>query len=497
MRGEPSYLGKLRDIVGRERVLTELEDQLVYSRDATPFFRQRPTAVVLPRSVEEIAAVLRLANEARFGVIPRGSGTGLSAGAVPTENAILLLMTGLNRVLELDTENMTLTAEPGVITAHVHQRVEAQGLFYPPDPGSMNVCTIGGNVAENSGGLRGLKYGVTRQYVMGVEAVLPCGEVVQTGTKCIKDVAGYHLTDLLVGSEGTLGIITRVLLRLIPKPAAARTLLVLYDRLVDAGRSVSEIIAARVIPCTLEFLDQVTVQCVEAYAQIGLPTDLAALLLIEVDGHPAAVEDDARKVAEICRRCGAREVRVATSAQEALELKTARRTAFAALARRRPTTLLEDATVPRSEVATMIERCRCIAEEEGVEMGNFGHAGDGNLHPTVLTDERDAAAVARAHRFFARVFDTALSLGGTVTGEHGIGLAKKDFLERRVGSAGLNLMRQVRAVLDPNGILNPGKVLDYGIGCEGHLPVNVSQIPASPWSPTRVLANDGFPVAGG
>jgi glycolate oxidase len=324
----------------------------------------------------------------------------------------------------------------------------------------MKISTIGGNVAENSGGLRGLKYGITRNYVMGLEVVLPNGEILRTGNKCVKDVAGYSIKDLFIGSEGTLGVITQVLLKLIPKPAAKKTLVATFNAMDAAAQTVSDLIAAQVIPCTLEFLDRTTIRCVEDYARIGLPTDCEALLLMETDGHPAQVADEARIMEEIARKNGCREVRVAKDEAEANKLASARRSAFSALARVAPTTILEDATVPRSELARMVRFVEQVAQKYRLRVGTFGHMGDGNLHPTFLTDERNHEEMERVHAAFREIFDEAIRLGGTITGEHGVGVAKKDFLPKFAGDAQMRVMRELRRVLDPAGILNPGKMLD-------------------------------------
>jgi len=334
------------------------------------------------------------------------------------------------------------------------------GLFYPPDPGSMKISTIGGNVAENSGGLRGLKYGITRNYVMGMEVVLPDGEVCWTGNKCVKDVAGYSLRDLFIGSEGTLGVITKVLLRLIPKPRAKKTMVATYAAMDQAAQTVSDIIAAQIIPCTLEFLDRTTIHCVEDFARVGRPLDCEALLLMETDGHPAAVAEEAAKMEELARKNGAQEVRVAKDEAEATKLATARRSAFSALARVAPTTILEDATVPRSELARMIRFVELTAKKYNLKVGTFGHMGDGNLHPTFLTDERNANEMHRVEDAFKEIFDEAIRLGGTITGEHGVGLAKKGILPKFAGDVQMRVLKELRRVLDPNGILNPGKMFD-------------------------------------
>ena len=441
-----------------DAILTAREDLLPYSFDGTAALQQIPSAVVFAKSVDEVSRLLEAANRQSLVIVPRGSGTGLSGGSIPLEGSVVLCLSRMNSILEVDARNLTLLAEAGATTLDIALAAEGVGLFYPPDPGSMKISTIGGNVAENSGGLRGLKYGVTRDYVMGLEIVLPSGEVIFTGNKCVKDVAGYSLRDLFIGSEGTLGIVTKVLLSLIPKPAAGKTLLAIFDRMEDAANTVSAIIAAKIIPCTLEFLDRVTINCVEDYAAIGLPREAAAVLLMETDGHPAAVEEEASRMAQIARNLHARDVRVAQTAEEAIRLATARRAAFSSLARIAPTTILEDATVPRSELAQMVEHIQQIAEKYRLKVGTFGHMGDGNLHPTFLTNEKDAEEMHRVELAMKEIFDRALALGGTITGEHGVGLAKKPFLKGAVGELNLEVMKQIKRTFDPKGILNPGKI---------------------------------------
>ncbi len=469
-------INRLEEIIGKERVLTSIEHRLVYSYDATPTFSTLPDAIIIPKTAEEISQILKLANEEGFAVIPRGSGTGLSGGVVPAPNSIVLLMNGWRKILEIDKENLTILVEPGVITAQIHQEVERLGLFYPPDPGSMTISTIGGNVAENAGGLRGLKYGVTKNYVLGLEVVLPTGEIINVGGKNVKDVAGYNLKDVLIGSEGTLGVFTKILLKLIPKPQASKTMLAFFNSIKEAGKAVSDVIANHITPATLEFLDNVTIKCVEDYAHLGLPTNIGALLLIEVDGHPAQIEEEAEKIEKICKINNVIDFKVAGSEQEALKLKTARRSAFAALARVKPTTILEDATVPRSFVPEMVEKIQEIAFKYQIMIGNFGHAGDGNLHPTALIDERDKDEMKRVEKTFEEIFDFALKLGGTITGEHGVGLAKRKFLEKQFNESAIEFMRKIKKVLDPNSVLNPGKIFDVKPRCEGRLPTSREEI---------------------
>ena len=455
-----SLAAELTALLDPQRVLHEREHLLTYGFDGTAALRGEAGVVALPRTTEEVAGIVRFAAANKIPIVSRGSGTGLSGGSIPVPNGIVLCLVQMDRLLELDEKNLTALAEAGTITQTIATAAEAAGLLYPPDPGSMKISTIGGNVAENSGGLRGLKYGITRDYVMGLEVVMANGTIAWLGSKCVKDVAGYSMKDVFIGSEGTLGIITKVLLKLVPKPAAKKTMLATFAKMDDAADTVSAIIAAKIIPCTLEFLDRITIQCVEDYAKIGLPRDAEAILLMETDEHATAVDDQAREMEQIARRCGAREVQTAANAEEAARLTTARRSAFSALARVSPTTILEDATVPRSELTKMIRFIQKVAARHRLRIGTFGHMGDGNLHPTFLTDERNHDEMERVEIAMKEIFDYALLLGGTITGEHGVGLAKKKFLPAAVGESSLALMRQLKRALDPDGILNPGKIFD-------------------------------------
>ena len=452
------WIKELVDIVGQDHVLTAKIDILPYSFDGTATLKQSPLAVVFPANTSEVAACVRLAIHHEIAVVTRGSGTGLSGGSVPSPNSLVICLVRMDAVLAVDPENLTVRAQAGAITQKIDDAAGEYGLFYPPDPGSIKISTIGGNVAENSGGLRGLKYGVTRDYVMELEVVLPDASIVRLGNACVKDVAGYSLKDLFIGSEGTLGIVTEVLLKLLPKPEARRTMLATYARMEDAAETVSAIIAARIIPCTLEFLDQTTIRCVEDFCRIGLPTDAAALLLMETDGHPAAVADEAERMEAIARKMGASSIRVAKDTNEAAVLATARRSAFSALARLRPTTILEDVTVPRNQLATMVSFINEVAARYGLMVGTFGHMGDGNLHPTFLADEKDADEMKRVHLALNEIVTRTIELGGTITGEHGVGLAKREWLAQQVGDASLSLMKLVKHSLDPRNLLNPGKI---------------------------------------
>jgi len=453
-------IAQLQSLLGSDRVLTSQEDLIPYSFDGTAALKQMPGAVVFPQSGKEVAESVKLAAKAGIAVVTRGSGTGLSGGSVPLSGCLVICLVRMDKIIELDQQNLTLRAQCGVITKEIDDAAAAVGLFYPPDPGSMKISTIGGNVAENSGGLRGLKYGVTRDYVMGMEVVLPNGDLIFLGNKCVKDVAGYSMKDLFIGSEGTLGIITEVLIKLLPQPQSRRTMLALYDSMGAAAETISAIIAARIIPCTLEFLDRMTVRCVEDFAKIGLPTDVEALVLMETDGHPAVVEDEAEKMIALAKQHGAREVKMAADEAEGARLASARRSAFSALARMKPTTILEDVTVPRSELARMVAHINAVAKKHNLLIGTFGHMGDGNLHPTFLTNERDTEEMHRVEQALEEIVDETLRLGGTITGEHGVGLAKKAFLKRQMGDGSYELMRTIKRALDPQALLNPGKVFD-------------------------------------
>lgn len=455
-----SVINKFKEAVGAEYVLNSKEELLSYSYDSTAGMESvTPELVVKPANTEEVAEVVKVASEEEINIIPRGAGTNLSGGTIPIENSVVVVLTRMNKILEIDEENLTATVEAGAITEELCNRVEEKELLFPPDPGSMSVSTIGGNIAECAGGLRGLKYGVTKDYVMGLEIVLPNGKIIEIGGKTVKNVTGYDLPNLYTGSEGTLGIITKATLELIPAPDTRKTMLAIFDGLDDAAETISSIISNKVIPVTLEIMDQVTIKTVEEFAEIGLPTDAEAVLLIEVDGLEEVVERDYKKVIKICEEHNAREVQLAKSDEERDELKAARKSAFSALAREKPTTILEDATVPRSNIPAMIKGIRKIAERYDLKIGTFGHAGDGNLHPTILADERDEEEMERVHKAVEEIFDLALELDGTLSGEHGIGSAKVGFMTQEIGEDGLQALRDLKYALDPKGLFNPHKLI--------------------------------------
>jgi glycolate oxidase len=455
---DAAMVKQLRDIVGDSYFRDDQEALVAHSYDGTPMLQSLPDGVIYPGSTQEVSDIMKVLNRYKVPVVGRGSGTNLCGGTVAVMGGIVMVMHRMNRILEMDMENLTAVVQPGMITAQFISQVEKRGLFYPPDPSSMRISTIGGNIAECSGGLRGLKYGTTKDYVIGLEAVLANGEIIRTGGKLMKDVAGYDLTKLLVGSEGTLAIITEATLKLIPPPQHKKTMLVMYRNMHGAATTVSKIIEAKIIPATLEIMDQVTIGVVEDFAKLGLPLDMEAILLIEQDGDFETVERDIERIRQICEQEQADRLEVAANRDEAEKLLTARRSALTALARIRPTTILEDATVPRSKIAEMIQRINEIARKYNVHVATFGHAGDGNLHPTITTDARDAEEIHRVEQAFEEIFAAAIDLGGTITGEHGVGIVKAPYLEWKVGAAGLELMKGIKQTFDPDHLLNPGKL---------------------------------------
>ena len=451
-------LDALRRIVGAEHVLTTDGDVEPYSRDATPLFSARPGAVVLPASTGEVSAILRLATERGIPVTPRGAGSNLAAATIPEHGGVVLVLTRMSAIREISPDELLAVVEPGVTTAELADSCAAQGLLYAPDPGSRTVSTGAGNVGMCAGGLRGLKYGVTRNYVLGLEVVLAAGEVIRTGGRLWKDVAGYDLTRLLTGSEGTLAVITEVTVALLPMPAVARTGVAYFDTLADAGRAVAAVIHDGIVPATLEFLDNRCINAVEDFAKIGLDRQAGALLLFGDDGTAEAVERSITLMAATCERIGARGVTMARDVAESEALLYARRCSLPALARLAPVTLLEDATVPRPRLAEMVDRIDAICARHDVVVATFGHAGDGNLHPTIVFDPADGDVRHRAEAALSDVFDAAIELGGTITGEHGVGAAKRPYLQRRLGADQMALLRRLKLAFDPAGILNPGKL---------------------------------------
>jgi glycolate oxidase len=465
-------LKKLGEVTGREYLLTDRESLITYAYDATGL-SALPEAVIFPETEGQISRILLLANEYGFPVVPRGAGSGMSGGSIPVSGGLVLSLARFNQILRIDPENFYGVVQPGVITAQFQEAVEALGLFYPPDPSSLRFSTIGGNVAECAGGARAVKYGVTRDYVLGLTAVLPTGEILKTGVKTAKGVVGYDLTRLLVGSEGTLGVITEVTLKLIPLPECRQTLFAAFPKLEDASKSVGAILKAGIGPSTLEFMDQGAITAVEAYLQIGLPVEAGAVLLIEIDGDREPVERKTPACRELLESGGAGQVQTARSKEEAENLWLARRSISPALYRLRPNKINEDIVVPRSEIPRAISGFREIGSRYGVLVVSFGHAGDGNIHVNILFDAGIPGEEDRAREAVKEIFKLALELGGTLSGEHGIGLTKAPYLSMELNPLEQALMAKIKNLLDPRGILNPGKIITpaslpkCGITCNG------------------------------
>ena len=448
---------KIETIVRPEFVSDADEDRFCYSYDAAGG-KSLPDLVVRPATAEEISKIVMLANEYLIPVIPRGSGSGFVGGSTPVSGGIVLILTRMSKIIYVDEDNLTAEVEPGVITQKLQQEVEKSGLFYPPDPASLKFSTIGGNVAVNSGGPRAIKYGVTKDYILGLEAVLPTGEIIHTGVKTVKGVVGYDLTRLLIGSEGTLGIITKILLKLLPKPKKVRTALAVFPEVDDAARAVTEIIRSKIIPATLEFMDYTAMQCVEDYLEVGLPKKAGAMLLIEVDGDDDVVDKEIKQIDLLCNKCNTVQILIAADDQEQRKLWTARRAISPALGRLKPTKINEDIVVPRTKVPSIIKRIRKIAEDLNLTIINFGHAGDGNIHVNIMTDKEDKDEYERAEKAVKEIFSAVLDLEGTISGEHGVGLTKSPYIRMEIEPVALRKMEEIKKIFDPNNIMNPGKI---------------------------------------
>ena len=448
----------LRSIVGDAWFLDSPEDLATYAYDGfLPEFK--PDGVVIPGSTEEISQIMKLANREMFYVTPRGAGTNICGGSLAKKGGIIMAFHRLSKILEIDTDNRCAVVQPGVVNADLQKAVAAHGLMYPPDPASMFVSTIGGNVALNAGGPRGVKYGVTRDYLLGLEVVLPSGDVIRTGGKAIKNVSGYDLTRLMCGSEGTLGIITEITVRLVPMPPAKATLQAIFADLDDATRTVSAIIGSGIVPTTLELIDRVVLEVIGNYGGAKFRQDAEALLLIEVDGEVALVEAQGKRIEDFCKKRGAVEVERAETSEEAEKLWQARRSAFGAVASLRPNCIVEDATVPVKGLPEIIRKIVELAGKYQLQIGVLAHAGDGNLHPVVMTDLRDREEMARVDKAIEEMYEAAMAMGGTLSGEHGIGIAKNRFLDMEFNRSAIEIMRGIKKVFDPNGILNPGSFL--------------------------------------
>ena len=453
-------IDELKSIVGAENVATEQQDLLCYSYDATQM-EFLPDAVVHPANAAEVSAVLRLANQKGFAVFPRGAGSGFTGGALPKAGGVVLVTTRMNRILRIDTENLIAEVEPGVVTEQFQLAVEKLGLFYPPDPASLKFSSLGGNVAENAGGPRCVKYGVTRDFVMGLEVVLPTGEVIRTGGETYKAVVGYDMTRLLCGSEGTLGVITKIIFKLLPLPDAKKTMLTIFDSIDGAAKAVSTIIGAKIIPTTLEFMDYATLQCVEKRFNLGIPPEGRAVLLIEVDGDRELIEKQAARIHELIQPLGLVQFRAARDNAESEELWRVRRLVSPSLRDVNPDKYNEDIVVPRSKVPDVIRAIEKIQQKHDIPIVNFGHAGDGNIHVNILIDKQIAGQEEKAHAAIREVFQAALDLNGTMSGEHGVGLSKAPYIELELSPDQIAAMKALKHALDPNNVLNPGKMFPW------------------------------------
>lgn len=450
---------ELQNIFSDKNVLTEIEDMVAYSYDAS-HVEIRPEAVVFATTTEQVSQLMKFAYREQIPVTPRGQGSGLSGGSIPLNKGIVLCMDRMNRLIDFDPANRLITVEAGMTTSDIDPIAAQSNLFYPPDPGSVAFSTIGGNVAENAGGLRGLKYGVTKDYVKMMKVVLPQGDIVTMGNKCVKHVAGFNMEGIFVGSEGLLGIMTEVTLALLPIPEHRESALAIFNSLDGAAQAVSDIIASGVTPSTMEFMDNVTINAIQNFKDCGLPRDGAAVLLIETDGEKNSAIAEMAKVEIQVKKNDIREFARAKSSTERDKLFEGRRVALNALASVRPNLILEDATVMRSKLPEMVRGITGLAQKYQLQIGIFGHAGDGNLHPTILLDMRDKDEMARAEKGIAELFQLAIDLEGTISGEHGIGLEKKPFLKDQIGAEGITLLQNIKKTFDPLNLLNPGKMFD-------------------------------------
>jgi len=447
----------LSDIVGKENVTTQKADLLCYSYDATQL-KFMPDVVVHPLTADEISLIMKMANAEKIPVFPRGAGSGFTGGSLPVTGGIVLATERMNRIIDIDSENLVATVEPGVVTEQFQLAVEKLGLFYPPDPASLKFSTLGGNVAECAGGPRCVKYGVTKDFIIGLQIVTPQGDIITTGGPTMKGVVGYDLTKLICGSEGTLGIITLIIIKLLPLPEAKQTMLVMFDSIDGAAQAVSAIIGNKIIPTTLEFMDGRTIDCVRQATNLQVPEEARAVLIIEVDGDREFLEKQVQKIADIIQPLGVVETRIAKTPAESEALWQIRRSVSASLRKVNPDKFNEDICVPRSKVPEMIRKVDAISEKYGIPIVNFGHAGDGNIHVNVMIDKKLPGEAEKAEKAIEEVFKGALSLGGTMSGEHGVGIAKAPYIPLEITEKASDYMKAIKKALDPNNILNPGKI---------------------------------------
>src|SRR5437762_1947321 len=459
----PPAKKKLAAVVGPKVYLDKPEDLLLYEYDGS-IDKARPQMVIFPRTTEDVVAIVKITNEYNIPIVGRGAGTGLSGGAIPRQGGVIIGFSRMNRILEIDLENERAVVQPGVVNLHITLAVQPQGYFYAPDPSSQRACTIGGNVAENAGGPHTLAYGVTTNHVLGLEMVLPDGQVIFTGGKEL-DAPGYDLTGLLTGSEGTMVLVTKIIVRLMHKPELVKTLLAIYESADDCGRTVAEITARAITPVAIEMLDGVMLRMVEEATHAGFPMDAAAVLLIELEGVREMVEEQVRQIQDACYACHAREFRVAQSAEERELLWKGRKNAFGAVGRVSPTYYVQDGVVPRTQIAPTLRRIAEVAEKYGLTISNIFHAGDGNMHPIILFNPRKPGDIDKARSAGEEILEHCIRVGGSITGEHGVGMEKNELMGKLFSVETLQMIRKFKTLFDPTNRLNPGKVLPTGKGC--------------------------------
>jgi glycolate oxidase len=464
------FLDRLRGIVGEESLIYDPDELLVYECDGFVVDKKSPDVVAFPTKTEQVVAIVKLCNEFDVPFVPRGAGTSLAGGCLPVGGGVMIVLTRMKRILEVNYRDRYAIVEPGLVNVHLTNHLKGSGYHYAPDPSSQGACTIGGNFATNSGGPHTLKYGVTVNHVLGAEVVMPDGEVVQIGG-LVEETPGYDLTGLFVGNEGTLGIATKVIVRLTRDPAAYRTMLAVFETVTDATRAISEIIGAGIVPAALEMMDQGIIGALEQAFHFGFPLDAGAVLLVEVDGLDVAVDDEARRIIELCTQQGAREVRTANSQKERLLLWKCRKQAFGAIGRLSPSYCTQDGVVPRTKLPEILEFIIACGERHGLRIVNVFHAGDGNIHPILLFDERDKEQVDRVLKASDEILSKCIELGGSVTGEHGIGVEKISFMDKLFSAEDLNVMRSIRDCFNPTGRCSPGKMLPVSAGCGNEAPI--------------------------
>lgn len=453
----PQLIEDLIGVVGKDNVSIAMTDKITHSYDATQE-QHLPDVVVYGKTTDEVSRIVKLANSYKVPILPRGAGSGFTGGSLPVRGGIVLVLSGMDKILDIDTENLTAEVEAGVVTAELQRQVEKLGLFYPPDPASKEFCTLGGNVAECAGGPRCVKYGVTKDYILGLEVVTPTGDVIKTGGKTLKNVVGYDLTKLFVGSEGTLGIVTKIVLKLLPKPEAKKTMLVQFETIDGAAQSVSAIIGAKIIPTTLEFMDAATIDCIRDKSSIEISEDCQAILIIEVDGDALHLDPQVKKILSIIEPFQILDTKIAATEAESEEIWQVRRIVSPSLKQVNPDKFNEDIVVPRSKVPDMIRALEGISSKYQVPIVNFGHAGDGNIHVNVMVDLKEPGMQEKIEKVMDEVFLAAVNLKGSITGEHGVGTSKAKYLDMELGLETIAYMQTIKAALDPLNILNPGKI---------------------------------------